>query len=151
LTGKKKYLAIGRKILKSFTIPTEEGGILSVDKCGCHWYEEDPSVPHLLNGFITSLIGLWEYYSYTKSKKAKKLFDMGISTLKNHLGDLTLDEWLAKWARYTKRRELIKKVYRPLLIDWMAALRDMTGDSFFGDYHRKWKSGGGWLKRLLGR
>ena len=80
----------------------KDGGFLEIDQNNNYWYEEFPSYKraHVLNGFIYSLIGLYEYYKYTKYKKAKLLFDFGIKTLEKNLHRFDINMLLFKWSRY---------------------------------------------------
>ena len=70
------------------------------DKEGFVWYEEYPSLenepPHVLNGFIFALFGLYDYYKATESEEALELFNQGIKTLKEKI-----NLWdMGFWSRY---------------------------------------------------
>lgn len=99
LTKKERYLKCAKMALASFRVPLEEGGVRYRDKEGFIWYEEYPSSvkpPHVLNGFIFALFGLYGFYELTGSGEAHALFNDGIDTLKANLG-----KWdLGTWSRY---------------------------------------------------
>ena len=89
ITNEKKYLLLAKKLLPPFEIEVGKGGFRSVDRDGNWWYEEfgaEISRHHVLNGFVYALLGLHEYYEYTKETKAKNLFERGIKTLDKNLG-----------------------------------------------------------------
>ena len=99
LTQEKRYLECAALALASFEVPIKEGGIRYRDKDGFIWYEEYSSLvesPHVLNGFIFALFGLYDFYKLTGSKEAGALFNDGIRTLQANL-----DRWdLGVWSRY---------------------------------------------------
>jgi len=100
LTENKKYIEIAKLALNSFRVPIEMGGVLYKDKEGYVWYEEYPSLekepPHVLNGFIFALFGLYDYYKATESEEALELFNQGIKTLKEKI-----NLWdMGFWSRY---------------------------------------------------
>jgi len=86
ITGDKRYSTLASKALQSFRIPVARGGILSSWNSEV-FFEEYPSNPasHVLNGFIFSLTGLYDYYCVTGDLEAKELFDMGVKGLKKNL------------------------------------------------------------------
>lgn len=99
LTEDERYLECAQGALGSFKASLEEGGVRYRDERGFIWYEEYPSLvkpPHVLNGFIFALFGLYDFYKITGSKEALSLFNEGIETLKANLG-----QWdLGIWSRY---------------------------------------------------
>jgi len=82
-----KYLKAAELALKSFDYNIEDGGVRYVDEDGLVWYEEVAVLPaaHILNGFIFSLYGLYDYYRATADQHALNLFEGGMKTLRNKL------------------------------------------------------------------
>ncbi len=83
-TNNQQYLDAALKAVDLFEVPVEYGGIVSQVMGGNRMYEEYPSTPsfHVLNGFIFSLIGLYDLGSYSKQNiKARSLFKQGYETL----------------------------------------------------------------------
>lgn len=99
LTKDERYLECAQVALGSFKASLEEGGVRYHDEDGFIWYEEYPSLvkpPHVLNGFIFALFGLYDFSKITESEEAQALFNEGIRTLKANLG-----KWdLGFWSRY---------------------------------------------------
>jgi len=96
LTKNEKYLQCATLALASFSAPLERGGVTFIDHDGFVWYEEYPSVqapPHVLNGFISALYGLYDFYKLTGSELALDLFNEGIETLKANLYRYDLRFW----------------------------------------------------------
>ena len=82
-----KYLKTAELALKSFDYHMEDGGVSYIDEDGFTWYEEVAVLPpaHVLNGFIFSLYGLYDYYRVTCDQHALNLFEEGVRTLQNKL------------------------------------------------------------------
>lgn len=89
-SGEKKYLQSAVRGLKPFKVLSNESGIVTYFLDKYVWYEEYPTKPSsfILNGFIYSLIGLYDLKSIatgTDAEEAKNLFDQGMSSLKSML------------------------------------------------------------------
>uniref|UniRef100_A0A8D8W139 heparosan-N-sulfate-glucuronate 5-epimerase n=1 Tax=Cacopsylla melanoneura TaxID=428564 RepID=A0A8D8W139_9HEMI len=89
-SGNPMYLNAALKGLKVFRVPVSKGGVLSKFLDKVPWYEEYPTTPCLsiLNGFIYSLIGLYDLVSVStkgKSKDVGFLYEQGMSSLKRML------------------------------------------------------------------
>ena len=83
-TKQSKYLEAAVRALRLFNTPVSENGFVSTVMGNLKMFEEYPSEPslHVLNGFIFSLIGLYDLSRVEQdSKVAKGLFDVGIKTL----------------------------------------------------------------------
>jgi heparosan-N-sulfate-glucuronate 5-epimerase len=84
------YLEAAGRALDIFDIPSSEGGVLAKFLDKYDWYEEYPTTPSsfVLNGFIYSLIGLYDLKEIAVgsiSDKAAKLYEKGLVTLKTML------------------------------------------------------------------
>lgn len=89
-SGEKKYLQAAVRGLQPFRIQSNKGGVAAYFLNKYVWYEEYPTLPSsfILNGFIYSLIGLYDLKSIAPvedAEEAKKLFNQGIESLKNML------------------------------------------------------------------
>lgn len=73
-TKNEMYVKALSAALKPFTVPSNEGGIRAVFLDKYVWYEEYPTHPSsfVLNGFIYSLIGLYDFKSLLEDQ-----FDVG--------------------------------------------------------------------------
>lgn len=89
-SGDEKYLQAAVRGLKPFRISSAKGGVAAFFMDKLVWYEEYPTTPSsfILNGFIYSLIGLYDLKSIATGKdanEATELFDNGMISLKNML------------------------------------------------------------------
>jgi len=85
-TGKSDYLRLAKKVFRSFDVEMNEGGVKYVDEEGYTWFEEYAikPPPHVLNGFITILQSIDEFYEYTENEKALPLWEEGMETLRDN-------------------------------------------------------------------
>ncbi|MFA7074915.1 MAG: D-glucuronyl C5-epimerase family protein, partial [Endomicrobiaceae bacterium] len=83
VTKDQKYIDSANLALKPLRMEVSEGGLVSYFD-GHKFYEEYPTTKgnFTLNGFMFTLIGLYDYVTVTGNAVAKKLYDEGLETLK---------------------------------------------------------------------
>ena len=86
-TKDRRYLNAALHATKLFDIKSADGGVLAKFADKYAWYEEYPTVPScfVLNGFIYSLIGLYDLKTIASSKdglEASRLYSQGFESLK---------------------------------------------------------------------
>lgn len=89
-SGDDRYLAAAVRGLRPFRLSSGKGGVAASFLGKYIWYEEYPTAPSsfVLNGFIFSLLGLYDLKSIATGKdadEASALFDQGMNSLKNML------------------------------------------------------------------
>ena len=138
VTGKKDYLNASEKVFNSMEVDIADGGIRFTDENDSIWLEEyalSPP-PHVLNGFITILFGVNEFYKLTGKEKALKLWDEGIKTIKSNLGKYEA----GYWSFYDLSRKYPStKNYHKLHIWQLKTLHELTKEQMFEDYSKKWE------------
>ncbi|MDI6816857.1 MAG: D-glucuronyl C5-epimerase family protein [Actinomycetota bacterium] len=138
ITGDKKYLRAGEKILNSFRVPWDKGGVTDYDEHG-NWYLEVAATDQLkiLNGFLFTLDSLHDYHERTGNKKALKLFDAGIAEAKEHLGEYDLGYWSNySLVKGNKASYEYHKIHATLLY----RLYEFTGEATFKEYADKFNN-----------
>lgn len=82
VTEDEKYLDAAINSLKPLTLDVEDGGLVSY-LFGHKYYEEYPTNKgnFALNGFMFTLIGLYDFYTVTGNELAGRLYNEGIDTL----------------------------------------------------------------------
>lgn len=87
LTREDKYKLAALKGLTIYTIPVELGGVLRKFENKYLFYEEYPTEPasYVLNGYIYSVIGLFDVFDTFNDNLSEKLYFEGIKTLKRVL------------------------------------------------------------------
>ena len=84
VTGRQDFLDAAVGSMATYTVPVADGGLRWTDPAGRAYYEKHPypgKLRHVLNGFMSSLMGLYDLYRATGSEEAKRLFDDGVATL----------------------------------------------------------------------
>lgn len=115
--GDKKYLLTALKSLRPFQKSSKTGGVLAMYLDRIPWYEEYPTNPPtlVLNGFIYSLIGLYDLMSILPrelSTEVQRLYNQGMDSLKTLL--LAYDT--GSGSTYDLRHHATGKA--PLLARW---------------------------------
>lgn len=87
LTKKDEYIKKAYLALKSFQKSIDQGGVVSYWPNGDIWYEEVATEGgnKILNGFIYSLAGIYDFYKLTDFEEAKRILDKGFKSLNNHI------------------------------------------------------------------
>jgi heparosan-N-sulfate-glucuronate 5-epimerase len=139
ITGDGTFLNPAYYALNSYEYDVIHGGIRNYLK-GHVFFEEAPSIPpsYIMNGFIFSLLGLYDLYRYEANEKAMTLFNEGIDTLKKHLHLYDLGYWSRYNLQYNKY--LASKYYHNIHIIQLDILYRITNEKVFLDYSEKWNS-----------
>ncbi len=140
ISGDGDYLSAAARAIKAFDRNIEDGGVTTTEKDGYVFYEEYPSVPysHVLNGFMFSLWGLYDYHLYSGDAHAMDLFDRGIDTLLRYLPRYDLGYW-SRYDLYPIRVTLIASwFYHQLHIDQLKVMYLLTGRKFLNQTAIKW-------------
>jgi len=133
-----KYLDTALLALNAFEKDIEKGGVRFIDKEGNIWYEEYAILPppHILNGFIFALFGIYEFYQVTESKNALRLFDNGISTLEKKLPLYDL----GYWSLYNLLHKYpAERHYHLLHVKQLKTLYRITHKRIFQEYANRWE------------
>jgi hypothetical protein len=143
LTKDRTYLDIAKKMVKSFGVPIEKGGVQAI------WgdtvfYEEYADInSHVLNGYMFSLSGLFYSYKTTGNKEAKKYFDIGINSLKVKINqyDAAFTSYYSKLAgeqpAFASAINDDPDHYHELEIVQLITLYIWTDESIFREYAHK--------------
>jgi len=137
LTGQRDYLQAAKSAVEAFEYSAQEGGVCVTDDSGNVFYLEYvcKSNAYVLNGFIFSLVGLYDYYKYTDEAQGLELFARGIKTLKARLQDYDT----GSWTYYSLRGDIATMQYHKLHCRQAYELYFITGDPFFLDYAQRWE------------
>lgn len=141
-SGDNRYLGTCKKMLTSFELGNEKGGVL-VDLNNGYFYEEYPSNPpsFVLNGFIFSLWGLLDYYISSRDNKALDLYNKGLNTLENNIGLYNIK--VLNWSRYDlfpfKITDIASIFYHKLHIEQLKAMNKLTGKDIYREIYIKWE------------
>lgn len=76
-SGDKEYLAAAERAIGVFNISSADGGVKAAFMDKHVWYEEYPTIPStfILNGFMYSLLGLYDLKTVKPGSVAKQLYE----------------------------------------------------------------------------
>ena len=143
LTGEKKYIDLAILAFDSFRKTIDEGGVTFIDKNGNVWFEEYiiPPYSHVLNGFIWSIWGVYDFYKVTEDQFAKNLFIRSTETLSKNLAKYDIGFWSLYALSPTKLLKLIASpFYHELHIVQLEIMYLLTSQETFKIFRDKWLS-----------
>lgn len=139
ITHNDKYLATAKRIVNSFFVQVDDGGVTYKDNSNGWWYEEYANKggiqSRVLNGMMFALLGIHDYYTYTGDLHAKFIFDKGVTSLKDtlHLYD---DNGYSNYdILHTPAG-----VYHNIHIELLNRLFNETGEIVFKNYRDRWQN-----------
>jgi heparosan-N-sulfate-glucuronate 5-epimerase len=140
ITQDKKYIDTAKMLLNSFYVEAKNGGVTYKTPAEGWWYEEyagsGGKQPRVLNGMMFALIGILDYYQYTKDESAKYLFEQGVLSLKNNLAHYDY----GGYTYYDSLGNVSPVLYHNDHITLLEQLYNATGEKIFQEYYYKWKS-----------
>ncbi len=139
ITQNEKYLKSAKKLLNSFFVEVENGGVTYKDSEHEWWYEEYASetgkIPRVLNGMIFALLGIYDFFQYTNDKNAMYLFEQGIRSLKKNLSKFDFNDGYSYYDLLGRPARKYHKVH----LDLLKKLFEITNEKIFYKYYEKWK------------
>lgn len=146
LTAAQKYIEIAKKAASIFEKETKDGGICVKINSGNLYQEYPINSIHVLDGFIFSLLGLYDLYLATKEEKYYDLFMKGINGLVNNL-----EKWDFKgyWSRATWHGIPLNGMYNKLNVILLEVLYYITNLRIFYDFAKKWSPDNLSIKKRL--
>jgi heparosan-N-sulfate-glucuronate 5-epimerase len=133
-------LATGKRILNSFYVEVKGGGVTYKTENDGWWFEEYADeggyVSKVLNGHQFALLGIHDYFIYTKDSSAHYLFEQGLKALKKTLSKYDKGDGNSFYD-VLGRPTTIK--YHNVHIDLLDRLFKITSDSIYKSYSDKWR------------
>jgi len=136
LTQDDRLLSLAEQSARVFERYVEDGGVRTQEDSHV-LYEEYPGYPlaRVLDGFLFSLLGLYDLAQELKSAKIRKLFDDGVDGLKFKLADW---DYRGKWTWYGTHGYLCPPHYHRLNGTLVAILAHITKDAFLMRFAERW-------------
>ena len=131
-----KWLGSAKKALECMLIPVQQGGTLLIEGED-YFFEEYPGDNEkrsVLNGWIFSLFGIYDYLKIIEDEKVKDIYRRSLKTLKLHLQDYDL----GYWSNYDKSGRIASPAYHNLHIAMLNTISDITNDDYFNKIAIKW-------------
>jgi hypothetical protein len=136
VTGDKGLIALCEQGARVFEKSIEDGGVRTIEQ-GRVLYEEYPGYPlaRVLDGFLISLLGLYDLAVETGRPDVRRLFEQGIQGLRQTLGYW---DYRGKWSWYGARAYLCPPHYHRLNCVLLTVLGSLTGDTMLKRYAEQW-------------
>ena len=132
------YLQYAKELLRGFYLPIDSGGFTYKEKEGW-WYEEfadsNRQTPRILDGHIYCILGIREYFLFTKDDSASFIIQQGLNALKHHLPEY---DKIGEKVCYDIYCNPADQKYHMMLADQMKQVWNITNDSVFYRYYQKW-------------
>lgn len=136
-TNKEQYLTAAKKAKEFMLLPIERGGTTRYIDDDVYLYEctHDPLI---LNGWIFSLWGLWDYCKCTEDIEAQGVLTATLKTLERKLPDFDMKYW----SKYEDGKRICSPFYHRLHIAQLYVMYDLTGTEIYKAYADRWERNG---------
>jgi hypothetical protein len=132
-----EYQQYADLVFNSFQVPRSEDSpwIAFIDNDDFYWIEEYPMDPpsHVLNGFITAIWGIYDYWLLTKKSIAQQILTGCLTTLKNHIYKFR-NETQKSWYSLNPKSITTDKYHRIHLLQ-SKILADISRCDLFKEFH----------------
>ncbi len=130
-----KYLSAIHKAKDFMLKPISDGGATNYSGEDVYLYEctHDPLI---LNGWIFSLWGLYDYYKYLNDSEVQDVLDATLASLKKKLPEFDIKYW----SKYEDGKRICSPFYHKLHIAQLTVMYDLFGDSIYKEYADKWET-----------
>lgn len=135
ITGKDKYLMSVRKAKDYMLTPVSKGGTTVYKDENIFLYEYT-QCPLILNGWIFSLWGLYDYCKYLNVREDWDVFEKALASLKQKLPSFDMKYW----SKYDIEKSVCSPFYHKLHIAQLKAMYDLFGDEIYIQYAKKWEN-----------
>ena len=146
LVGQSKYLQTAQGAFQAFTLDISQGGVSTRDSNGYLFFEETVPVRiyHILNGFISSLWGIYEYWAVTQEHQAQALFEEGLRSLEYYLPQYDVG-WASLYSLFhlksgSRLKDVASPFYHEFHVKQLNVLYRLSGCALFDEYHQRWQS-----------
>jgi len=133
VTEEEKYLKAARKATEFMLKPVAEGGTTDYRGEDVYLYEYTFR-PLVLNGWIFSLWGLYDYYKHTGDERTGAVLAATLETLKKKLPEFDT----GYWSMYEDGKRICSPFYHDLHIAQLRVMYALFGDAIYNEYAEKW-------------
>lgn len=144
VSSNKNYLEHAELSLEPFFLSIKEGGVASTLSDGSLFLEEYPSKnpPHVLNGFLYALIGLYEFARVSGSVKHFDLFRTLVESLQQNISIWDIGKWsLYEDPKISVMENWCTPSYHNLQITQLLWLNEKTPSEYIGKMISHWIKG----------
>ena len=133
-TSEEKYAEAAHRAINFMLHPIENGGATEYrgNEVFLHEFTDKPVV---LNGWIFSVFGLFDYCLTFAQPEVNKILERTIQTMANHLGDYDN----GYWSMYNCEKMITSPFYHSLHIAQMDAMYQISGMEVFRETKERWE------------
>ena len=135
VTQEERYISAAYKAKDFMLSSIPDGGTTSYQGDDVYLYEYTHD-PLILNGWIFSLWGLYDYYKYTGNERVQRILTATLSSLKRKLPDFDIKYW----SKYEDGKRICSPFYHKLHIAQLTTMYDLFGDEIYKEYAQKWEA-----------
>jgi hypothetical protein len=136
LTRRPNLLELLKNSAKVFELDVKDSGVrIAVDDHTLYTEVPGSAPPGILDGFMTSLLGLYDLYTATGDPVVKRLFDEGIAGLRYAL---PYWDYRNKWSWYGCRAYLTPPGYHRLNCVLLDVLARLSGQPSLAECAQRW-------------
>lgn len=133
--GDQQYLEAAKKAIYFMVKKIEESGTTQYYNNEIY-LKEFANEPVVLNGWIFSIFGLYDYLLVNKEEqKIKEIYNATIKTLIKELNQFDLKYW----SKYDIKNKVASPFYHHLHIQLLRVLNDLTGEEIFEKFAKKFE------------
>ncbi len=133
-TGNEQYMFAVHKAKDFMLKPISDGGTTNYQGDDVYLYEctHDPLI---LNGWIFSLWGLYDYSKYFNDETVQSVLDATLRSLTKKLPEFDI----RYWSKYEDGKRICSPFYHKLHIAQLKAMYDLFGNEIYKEYADKWE------------
>lgn len=134
VTQDEKYIVAVHKAKDFMLKPISDGGTTKYCESDVYLYEctHDPLI---LNGWIFSLWGLYDYCKYINNVDVQSVLDATLNSLRKKLPEYDIKYW----SKYEDGKRICSPFYHKLHIAQLRVMYDLFGDEIYKVYADKWE------------
>ena len=134
-TGDNYFKALADSLFNTFMLIDSDSDIWTVfvDSLNYYWIEEYPFSPktHVLNGFLTAIFGLYDYYLISHDGRCAILFEASCTTIARYVHEFRNPGDISFYCLLHKAPLL---GYHHLVIQQLRYMTDITSAEYFGAF-----------------
>lgn len=135
ISGDERYMLAIRKAKDFMLKPISEGGTTDYQGDDVYLYECTHN-PLILNGWIFSLWGLYDYSKYIEDDRIKVVLNSTLKSLKKKLPEFDIKYW----SKYEDGKRICSPFYHRLHIAQLRVMYDLFGEEIYKEYADKWET-----------
>lgn len=130
-----KYLSAIHKAKDFMLKPISNDGTIKYSDTDVYLYECTHE-PLILNGWIFSLWGFYDYSKYLNDSEVQDVLNATLTSLKKKLPEFDIKYW----SKYEDGKRICSPFYHKLHIAQLRVMYDLFGDPIYKEYADKWET-----------